>query len=75
MGIKGLEDLFSLCVRNLPVYCTKENTPKKKAHSSPKILLWEEIKLKKKSVLYKQALFLGYKKFHSTTGVGCLVHT
>lgn len=53
----------------------KKKTQNQKRISSPKILLWEEIKLKKKSFLYKQALFLGYKKFHSATeGVGCLVH-
>lgn len=76
MGNKGLEDLspFLLCQQPTCVL-HKTKQMKKKAHSSPKILLWEEIKLKKKSVLYKQGFFLGYKKFHSTTGVGCLVHT
>lgn len=58
-----------------PVSATYLCTAQKNAHSSPTILLWEEIKLKRKSFLHKQALFLGYKKFHSATeGVGCLVH-
>lgn len=58
---------FSLLVSNLPVYCTK-----KCAFIPQNYTL---VIKKKKSFLYKQALFLGYKKFHSATeGVGCLAH-
>lgn len=57
------------CVSNLPVYCTKKRT------FIPQNFTLGRIKLKNKSFLYTQALFLGYKKFHSATeGVGCLVH-